>query len=605
MKTPVAVYVRKTAVMGFISLFAIACAHNEKAPKAPPINESPGVRLNAIVTEYSDALKRHDPFFAPDFNVEEDLDKFGDYPSTKYFAREKAMVKRANDRLREIDQSKLSAKDLRLFRLFSVDMQTSMRSYDFPRELMALNQMGNRLHAYVDDSSQELTSFPFDSVKHYDAFLKRSEGFPVYVDRQIDLLRRGVTEKITLSCELAGRVRSTYKDALETKVEKNPFFRPVIFMPKSFADAERTRLTEGFRKMVTERIAPGFNKFDLFYKKEYLPHCRKGFGWSSLPHGREWYEFEVLARTGLNMKPKAIHALGLKEVARIEADVEEIQKDLGFKGDRRAFLKSLTQDKAYFFKSAEEMIGKLNAVRSAVSAKLPEYFSLVPKTDYKIVETSNPEDAAGSYNEPTENVPYGRFIVNAKNLRSIPIYGVTSLSLHETIPGHHFQLALRFEMKDQLSEYQRKMFFSNSFVEGWALYSEYLGNEMGLFKDPMQRLGNRNDDMLRAVRLVVDTGIHELGWSRQRAVDYMTTHLASDANDISNEVNRYAVWPGQALGYKLGQFKIIELRKVAEKELGPKFDIREFHRAVIGNGTVSLSVLEAQVRDYITAIRGH
>jgi uncharacterized protein (DUF885 family) len=204
---------------------------------------------------------------------------------------------------------------------------------------------------------------------------------------------------------------------------------------------------------------------------------------------------------------------------------------------------------------------------------------------------------------PTDYVPHGKFIVNTKNLRSVPIYDVTTLMLHETVPGHHFQLALQFEEKDQLTEYQRKIFGSNSFVEGWALYCEYLGNEMGMYKDPMQRLGNRNDEMLRAVRLVVDTGIHAYGWSRKKAVAYMTEHLASDPGDISNESNRYSVWPGQALGYKLGQLKIIELRKLAEKELGPKFDIRDFHSHVIGDGTLSLGVLEAQIKDWIADTR--
>jgi uncharacterized protein (DUF885 family) len=185
----------------------------------------------------------------------------------------------------------------------------------------------------------------------------------------------------------------------------------------------------------------------------------------------------------------------------------------------------------------------------------------------------------------------------------VPIYDVTTLLLHETVPGHHFQLALQFEMKDELSEYQRKLFSSNSFVEGWALYSEYLGNEMGMYKDPMQRLGNLNDEMLRAVRLVVDTGIHAYGWSREKAFEYMKENLASDPKDISNEVNRYSVWAGQALGYKIGQLKIIELRRLAEKELGPRFDIKEFHKTVIGSGTVSLPVLDTQVKDWIALVK--
>jgi uncharacterized protein (DUF885 family) len=245
------------------------------------------------------------------------------------------------------------------------------------------------------------------------------------------------------------------------------------------------------------------------------------------------------------------------------------------------------------------MFNAFEKVKAETAERIPRYFSLVPKSDFKIVETSNPEDAAGRYDNPTENIPYGRFVANTINLRSVPVYGVTTLMLHETVPGHHFQLALQFEMKDKLSEYQRKVYSSNAFVEGWALYAEYLGREMGMYADPLQRLGNLNDELLRAVRLVVDTGIHAFGWTHDKTIAYMRDHLASDAKDIENEANRYSVWPGQALGYKIGQLKIIELRKLAEQELGPKFDIKEFHRVVIGNGTVSLTVLEQQVKDWI------
>ena len=250
------------------------------------------------------------------------------------------------------------------------------------------------------------------------------------------------------------------------------------------------------------------------------------------------------------------------------------------------------------------MFAAFEKIKQATALKVPQFFSLIPQSDFKIVETTNPEDPAGSYNQPTESSPIGRFLANTKNLKSVPKYDATTLMLHETVPGHHFQLALQYEMKDKLSEYQRKMYMSNSFVEGWALYSEHLGYEMGLYDDIDQRFGNLNDEMLRAVRLVVDTGIHSKGWDQKKAIAYMTENLASDAGDILNEANRYSVWPGQALGYKIGQLKIMELRSKAEKELGPKFDIKEFHKAVIGQGTVSLKILESQVNAYIAAAAG-
>jgi uncharacterized protein (DUF885 family) len=570
---------------------------------APCLASSDSEQLHHIVDEYTEAYKRLDAFQAPTYNVEELLSQFGDYPSPSYYDRNKKLLLNTTEKLKTVHADALQGKDKVLYRLMNEDVAVSLEGFKYPRELLDFNQMSNRLHAYIDDSSQDLTTFPFDNVKHYDDFVKRSQGFPAYIDAEIELLRRGIKEKVVLSCTVAERTPNSFKDGLEADVRKNPFFRPISFMPKEFSDSDRKRLTEEYTAMVRDRIIPGFQKFDHFYKTEYIPHCRKNaYGMGDLPNGKAWYKYEILNQTNLAMDPKEIHELGLKEVARISKEMEEIKNELGYKGPLKDFLKSLTSDPKYFFTSAKDMFGAFQNVKTTTATKIPQYFKLIPKGDFAIVETSNPEDAAGSYNAPTEYVPHGKFVVNTKNLRSVPLYDVTTLMLHETIPGHHFQLALQFEEKDLLTEYQRKIFNSNSFVEGWALYCEYLGNEMGMYKDPMQRLGNRDDEMLRAVRLVVDTGIHAYGWSRKKAVAYMTDHIASDAGDISNESNRYSVWPGQALGYKLGQLKIIELRKLAEKELGPKFDIRDFHSRVIGDGTLSLGVLEAQIKDWIAEV---
>ena len=571
---------------------------------ATPSEQAEHEKLHKIVDDYTDAYKRLDAFYAPAYNVEDLLSQFGDYPTPTFYNREKKLYETTIEKLNTVKADQLEGKDKVLYRLINEDLHVSLEGFQYPRELLDFNQMGNRLHAYVDDSSQDLTSFPFDSVKHYEDFVKRSEGFPAYVDAEIALLQRGIKEKIVLSCTVAERTPNSYKDGLEADIQKNPFFRPIDFMPKDFSNKDRKRLTEEYTALIRDRIIPGFQKFDHFFKTEYLAHCRKNaFGMGDLPNGKAWYKYEILNQTNLAMDPKVIHEMGLKEVARITKDMEEIKNELGFKGSLKDFLKSLTTDSKYYFTDQKTMFAAFQNVKSATAARIPQYFKLIPKSDFSIVETSNPEDAAGSYMQPTEYVPHGKFVVNTKNLRSVPLYGITTLMLHETVPGHHFQLALQFEEKDQLTEYQRKIFNSNSFVEGWALYSEYLGNEMGMYKDPMQRLGNRNDDMLRAVRLVVDTGIHAYGWSHKKAADYMAAHIADDAGDISNEVNRYSVWPGQALGYKLGQFKIIELRKLAEKELGPKFDIKEFHKRVIGDGTLSLGVLEAQIKDWIAEVQ--
>lgn len=559
-------------------------------------------KLTTIVSKYTAAVKKSDPYWAAYFNVEEDLDKFGDYLSKDYFDRQKKIVKSARDQLQGIRFEHLPQADRLLYRLFKEDIDVSWKAFDFPVELLSLNQMNNRLHSFMDESSEALTDFPFDSVKHYDDFIKRAKGFPAYVDNQIETLRRGIREKITLSCLVAEKVPNTYSEALVKDVEKNAFYRPVGFMPKTFSEADRKRLSSAFREVITSHVQPGYEKFDKFFRVEYLPHCRKSFGLTGIPNGKEWYKHAIRQTTNLDLEPKDIHHLGIKEVARILAEIRKIQIQLGEKGDVYTFMRKITLDKKMVFNSAKEMFDAFEKTKADVALKVPQYFSFIPKSDYKIVEASNPEDASGSYVEPSESMPFGRFIVNTKKLSSVPRFEVTTLSLHETIPGHHFQLAVQFEMKDQLSEYQRKVFSSGSFVEGWALYTEYLGNEMGLYTDPYQRFGHLNDEMLRAVRLVVDTGIHALGWSQSKAIAYMSKNLASDQRDAEIEINRYSVWPGQALGYKIGQLKIIELRKKAEQELGAKFDIKGFHKAVIGNGTVTLGVLETQVNDWIKSL---
>ena len=585
-----------TLISILASLIVLSCAQSGKKDKSSSVDAQ---TLHVIIDSYSDGAKHLDAYEAPYFNVEEDLAHIGDYPTKAFYGRYKALYVNALEKLKAIQTKNLSPQDLRTYSLFKEDMETNLKSFDYPDRYLVLNQMDNRFHNFVDATDKSLTTFPFDTVKHYDAFLSRAREFPQYVENQIQLLRQGMDENVTLSCTVAKQVPNSYKDGLEPNILKSPFYRPVLFMPETFSAEDKQRLTASFKDVVEHQIMPAYKKFDKFFKDDYSPHCRKQFGLFGLPKAEAWYKFEILQSTGLDLDPQAIHQLGLNEVQRISQELEKIKKKKSFRGSLRDFMRSQAKSSKSYFKTGPELFAAFKKVKERSAAAVKPLFSVMPKTDFEIVETSNPEDAAGSYNQPSEMSPIGRFVANTKNLRAVPKYGVTTLMLHETVPGHHFQLALQYEMKDKLSEYQRKIFNSNAFVEGWALYSERLGYEMGMYEDPEQAFGNLNDEMLRAVRLVVDTGIHSMGWDQKKAIAYMTDHLASDSKDILNEVNRYSVWPGQALGYKIGQLKIMELRKKAETALGAQFDIKEFHKAVIGNGTVSLKVLEDQVNDYI------
>ena len=555
--------------------------------------------LNKLVISYTEQVKHLDAFAAPYFNVEDDLGKFGDYLSPELKAKQKALVVQTIKDLKKIDKTKLDESYQITYDLFKEDLDTALGGFDFPYEAMSMDNKATRLTDYLESSSPSLSNFPFSTVKNYEAYVSRAEGFPAYVDRQIKVLQDGLQKKVLLSCPIAEKVPGTYKDGLTKDVEKNPFYRPISMMPKEFSKSDKEKIQADFKKMITTNIIPSFEKFDAFFQKQYLPKCRKDFGYGTLPNGKKWYRYLVKLNTNTNKTPEEIHKIGLGEVARIKSEMIKIKEKMGFKGDFKAFLKFIVDDPNSYFKTSKEAIEGYNSVRQKIDAVIPEYFNLRPKADYKVVEAENGDAPAASYNQPTELKTYGRFVVNTINLKGNSILEMTSLSLHEAVPGHHFQLALAFELKDKITEYQRKIFNSNAFVEGWALYTEYLGREMGLFTDDQQYLGHLSSEMLRAVRLVIDTGIHSKGWSRQQSIDYMASNLASDIKDVESEVERYSVWPGQALGYKIGQLKIIELRKKAEKELKNQFDIKKFHDVVLGQGTLSLFVLEKRVNKWI------
>jgi uncharacterized protein (DUF885 family) len=555
--------------------------------------------LQRVITTYSETNKRIDAFYAPYFNVTEDLDKFGDFLSPEMEMRRQAMVHSALTDLEGIDQRGLSDSWHLAYRLFKGSLELEKKSFAFPDEYFAYNQMGNRFRQYIDDSSPELTSFPFKTLDHYRAFAKRAEGFSAFVDRQIKVLVEGANAGYALNCTIAKASIATYKDALEPVVEKNPFYRPVLHLPDDISKQEQANLRAAYAAMIQNHILPAFQKFDRFFQKDYLPKCRKGFGLKGLPRADEMYRFAIESNVDIAMDPVEIHKVGLREVARIRGEMVRAFKALGYNAPIQESLKRITKDEKSYFKSADEMLKAYDVIGLRVASAVATDFNLIPKTDFKIVASENPEDAAGSYRDPTEFVPYGRFMFNSSNLKATPRWGTMTLFLHEAIPGHHFHLALQYEMKQRLTEYQRKMFYSNAFTEGWALYAEHWGREAGLLNDPAQMLGSLSDEMLRAVRLVVDTGIHYYGWSRTKAMNYMKENLPTDARDIQIEVDRYSVWPAQALGYKLGQLKILELRQLAKASLGPKFNIRDFHRVVLENGTVSIPVLQSNVARWI------
>ncbi|MCC6848130.1 MAG: DUF885 domain-containing protein [Deltaproteobacteria bacterium] len=596
--------VRAAVVALTLLLAACGPAGRKPAPSTGGVAVDEARKLEAVVAAFTEARKRVDPYWAYYFGIEEDLPTFGDYPSPEQRERSRRTYEEAYAGLADVHPERLAPRDRRTWALFREDVEVSLRGFDFPNDLLDFTQMGNRALQFLDDTNPELTDFPFDSAAHYEAFLARSGGFPAYVDRQIATLRRGVAAGIVQECGIVDASRKSYAAALAPPDEAHPFWRPMRVMPAAIGADDRARIAAGFRRALAELIVPGYRRLDAFLRDEYRPHCRRALGLGGLPRGDEWYAYAILANTDLPLAAADVHRTGLREVARIRAEMDAIRRAVGFPGSLADFLAAWRRAPANRFRDADEMFAAFGAMRREMDALAPGWFRRRPTSAYEIVSASNPRSAAASYSGPNDTVPYGRLVLNTMNLAAVARDRVPTLSLHEAVPGHHFQIALVFEMKDRLSEYQRKLFGSTAFAEGWALYAERLGREMGVYRTPMQRLGNLNDEMLRAVRLVVDTGIHAYGWSRARARAYMRRHLAHDPDDIAVEVDRYAVWPGQALAYKIGELEIRALRAGAERELGAAFDVREFHDVVLGDGTVSLGVLRAQVDAWLAAKRG-
>jgi uncharacterized protein (DUF885 family) len=385
--------------------------------------------------------------------------------------------------------------------------------------------------------------------------------------------------------------------------EQSLFWQPVKGMPAAVPSADRTRLEAAYRAAIATRILPAYRRLADFVEREYLPAARTSVGWSALPGGQAWYRLRIRDQTTTRMEADEIHAIGLAEVARIRGEMEAVMRQTGFRGDLPAFFRHVQQDDRYYFATPDQLLDGYRDLKRRIDALLPKLFRDFPRADYEIraVEAFRAASAAGaSYQSPSaDGRRPGIFYVNTYNLRAQPIYGMETLSLHEASPGHHFQNSIQQELQG-LPRFRRFGFYV-AYGEGWALYAESIGRELGLFTDPMQWYGRLSDEMLRAMRLVVDTGLHARGWSREQAIAFMLENSSMAESDVVAEVERYIALPAQALGYKLGQLRITAMRERAERELGPRFDVREFHSQVLRDGALPMDALEAKIDRWIAA----
>jgi len=498
--------------------------------------------------------------------------------------------------LLEIDRERLNAADQLNLDLFRQELSRVIEAYRYRHFLMPLNHM-----AGVQTANQVTEILPFQTVKDYQNWLARLRSIGVLIDQNIILLRTGLAEGRTAPKIIMQRVPAQIEKQIVTQPEASPFYAPFKTFPNDIPLDVQAQLRADARDAIRDVVIPSYRRFKDVFVKEYLPGCRDSIAATDLPDGRDDYAFAIRSHTTTNRLPDDIHELGLKEVARIRSEMELVKKSVKFNGDLKAFFRYLRTDKRFFYRNGDELLASYRVIGKRIDQELPKLFGTLPRQPYgvKPIPAAIAPDTTTAYYQQgaADGTRGGTFYANLYRPGSRPKWEQEALTLHEAVPGHHLQIALQQEL-GSLPEFRRQAGYT-AFVEGWGLYAESLGPDLGLYQDPYSKFGQLTYQMWRAVRLVVDTGMHAKGWSRQQAIDFFKDNTPRTDLDITNEIDRYIAWPGQALAYKIGELKIKELRARAQDKLGEKFDVRAFHDVVLGSGALPLDVLEKHVDAWI------
>ena len=559
-------------------------------------------RLRDITEQYYDQHLELNPIEATAQGDHRFDARFGDYASPSWMADWLAIEQEALAQLNTLDAAKLGGEDLLTYESFRHGREIAVAGFRYPSELLAVRQFYG-LHTQFAVLGSGDGVHPFVLTQDYDNFLARMDGFVAWVDQSINNLRAGAAKGVVQPRVIVERTIPQLAALAVTDPKQSVFWKPIASFPVTVSAADRERLTKAYAAKLANDVLPAYRRLHDYLKDEYLAQARSSVGWSELPNGAEWYAYMVRYHTTTSMTPDEVHELGLKEVARIRGEMERVRNQLGHAGDLRSFFDALRADPNLYFSDPAELMAGYEAIRARVDAGMPLLFARLPKAGLQIrpVEAFRAaSDAAGSYQAGSPDLKRpGVFYVNTYDLPSRPKYAMEALYLHEAMPGHHYQISLAQEATDLLR--YRRFAHDTAYVEGWALYAESLGGDLGLYTDAYSLFGALSAEMLRAVRLVVDTGIHAQGWTRDKAIDYFRANTALGNADITAEVERYIAWPGQALAFKVGQLKIQELRRRAQAKLGPRFDIRAFHGQVVDSGSLPLAVLEKKIDRWIEA----
>lgn len=502
----------------------------------------------------------------------------------------------ALERLRAIDRKALSASDQLHYDVMAWDLEKSVERQKYREYLRPVSQRGG-----IQNAEGIAEVLPFATVKDYRDWLARMQALPVAIEQTQALMRDGVAAGITPPRVLMERVVGQIQAQIVDDPTRSPFYKPFSKFPDTVPVAERAALQAEAKQVIAEKIVPAYRRFATFFSGEYLPKTRTSIAAVDLPDGKAYYDFVAGYFTTTDLTADQIHQIGLKEVARIRAEMEKIKAEVGFTGTLSEFFQHLRTDPKFFYKSPQELFTAYEAISKRIDPQLVKAFKTIPRLPYGVrpIPDNIAPDTTTAYYQPgaVDGTRAGFYYVNLYKPEVRPKWEMMALSLHEAVPGHHFQFARGMELPD-VPMFRRVGYFV-AYGEGWGLYAERLGYDMGLYGDPYDRMGQLAYDMWRAVRLVVDTGMHSKGWSRDRAIGFFMDNSPKTRQDVVNEIDRYIGWPGQALAYKIGQMKISELREKASKQLGDRFDLREFNDAVLETGSVPLKTLEAHIDGWI------
>jgi uncharacterized protein (DUF885 family) len=580
------------------------------AVSAPPAGKVSGAvssqarkLLDTIADQYYDAAARYDPVSATENGDNRFDDQIGMSIAPKVRARQFALYRGFQKRLHALDRMELDLGAQTNYDILEYELKTALTYADIPEHLLPLNQMSSmptNLANYAGgEAGQRLTT-----VKEYKAYLNRLNQLPAWIDQAIANMRVGMRSGIVMQKAAVVSTLPQFQKLVSATPEQNIFYTPVKKMPAAFGAKDKQALAKAYRATIAGKLSPALARLATFMEKDYLPASRSSTGWSELPGGAAWYQLNVASQTTTSLTPDQIHAIGIKEVARIQEQYAIVGPRMGYTGPASGLPGWVTaQDKYRPFKTDQEVIDVYRKLDATLRTKLPALFTLMPKAplDLRLEPELSRDTASDHYTAPAaDGSRPGVFWSVVTDPTQYGSTGMVTLFLHEGQPGHHFHIALLQEMN--LPNF-RKFGGNNAYTEGWALYAETLGKEMGLFDKPEDYFGHLNDEMLRAARLVVDTGMHAKGWSREKAIQYYRDTLGYPEALAKSEIERYMVWPGQALGYKIGALKIAELRQRASTALGSKFSLPKFHEVVLENGTLPLSLLEAKVDRWIEKTR--